>query len=245
MIQVPTVTGIVCVTAAKGGVGKTTLAYELAACLDGVLIDLDWDAGSASGLWGYDHERYKQAPLIDGFERGPQARAPRPKRRPHRPALLPAHPDLGACTVSDELVADCLLAWRKEWGSPWVVIDTHPGGNPLAEGAMSVANLVVIPVVLGNLEIRALEGQLKLLDPELPLLLVPHMVPPTAPPTLVRRLQDVTEGRAALGPLVSEHRWRRRRLRQAAVVLQPNPSRELMRAADEYRQVAQAVKGRV
>ena len=37
-------THIVTVAAAKGGVGKTTLAYELAAGLGGVLVDLDWDA---------------------------------------------------------------------------------------------------------------------------------------------------------------------------------------------------------
>ena len=37
-------TAIITVSAAKGGVGKTTLAYELAAALDGPLVDLDWDA---------------------------------------------------------------------------------------------------------------------------------------------------------------------------------------------------------
>lgn len=41
---------IVTVGAAKGGVGKTTLAYEIAACLKGVLVDLDWDSGGATRM---------------------------------------------------------------------------------------------------------------------------------------------------------------------------------------------------
>ena len=48
---------IVTVAAAKGGVGKTTLAYELAAALGGVLVDLDWDAGGATRMWGFDPSR--------------------------------------------------------------------------------------------------------------------------------------------------------------------------------------------
>ena len=43
---------IVTVWAPKGGVGKTTIAYELAYMLDAPLIDLEWDDGSASVQWG-------------------------------------------------------------------------------------------------------------------------------------------------------------------------------------------------
>src|SRR3954449_11435159 len=43
---------IITVWAPKGGVGKTTLAYELAYMLDGPLIDFEWDSGSASYQWG-------------------------------------------------------------------------------------------------------------------------------------------------------------------------------------------------
>ena len=78
-------TRIITVAAAKGGVGKTTLAYELAAALGGVLVDLDWDAGGATRMWGFDPSRAARAPLLDGLERGPEGRVPRVKRRPNQP----------------------------------------------------------------------------------------------------------------------------------------------------------------
>jgi len=44
---------IITVAAYKGGVGKTTLALELAYLLDAPLVDLDWDKGGATRRWGY------------------------------------------------------------------------------------------------------------------------------------------------------------------------------------------------
>ena len=149
---------IVTVAAAKGGVGKTTLAYELAAGLEGVLVDLDWDAGGATRMWGFDPAGAARAPLLDGLERGPEGRPPRPKRRLNQPELVPAHPDLSASRIDAELVADCLGAWASQWGRPYVVVDTHPGANALTDGAMQVADLVVVPVVLGAREMDALEA---------------------------------------------------------------------------------------
>ena len=127
---------IVTVAAAKGGVGKTTLAYELAAALGGVLVDLDWDAGGATRMWGFDPSRAARAPLLDGLERGPEGRTPRLKRRPNQPELLPSHPDLSASRIDADLVADCLGSWAHAWGRPYVVVDTHPGANALTDGAM-------------------------------------------------------------------------------------------------------------
>jgi len=74
---------IVTVAAAKGGVGKTTLAYELAGCLGGVLVDLDWDSGGATRMWGYDPAAFRRAPLLDALEARPRARASRPGRQHH------------------------------------------------------------------------------------------------------------------------------------------------------------------
>lgn len=138
-------TYLITVAAAKGGVGKTTLAYELSAALDGCLVDLDWDAGGATRMWGFDPSSRQRAPLLDAFEKGPEAAAPRSRRRPHQPLLVPSHPDLSASRIDADLVADCLVAWAPQLAEHYVVVDTHPGANPLTDGAVAAADLVVIP----------------------------------------------------------------------------------------------------
>jgi chromosome partitioning protein len=237
---------IITVAAAKGGVGKTTLAYELAAALGGVLVDLDWDAGGATRMWGVDPEQARTAPLLDALERGPDGRPPRPKRRPHQPALVPGHPDLAASRIPDDLVGDCLVAWAGVWSEPYLVVDTHPGANPLTDGALAVADLVVVPVVLGAREMDALAGMLRDLG-AYRLLLAPNMVPAAPPRRFVDRLAGLAGDRLAVAPPVSEHRWLRRRARRAAVCLQPNPGVRVRAAAEELRalagSVARAVNG--
>jgi len=231
---------IVTVAAAKGGVGKTTLAYELAAALGGVLVDLDWDSGGATRMWGYDATRYARAPLLDALEAGPGGKAPKPKTAPRRPSLVPAHRDLAASRIPDDLVADSLQAWAGEWGKGYVIVDTHPGANALTDGAMQAADLVIVPVILGAREMDALEGML--VDyAAYRLLLVPNMVPGTPPRRFVDRLAADASATAVASP-ISEHRWLRRRLRKAAVTLELNPGVRLKAAADEFRQVASEVE---
>lgn len=232
---------IIAVAAAKGGVGKTTLAYELAAALDGVLVDLDWDAGGATRMWGFDPLTAARAPLLDGLERGPDGRVPRLKQRPNQPRLLAAHPDLSASRIDNDLVADCLQAWSIAWGAPYVVVDTHPGANALTDGAMQAADLVVIPVVLGAREMDALEAILRDFA-DYPLLLVPMMIPPVPPKRFVERLAGLAGDRVRVAPPISEHRWLRRRLRRAALVRQPNPGVRVRTAAAEFMAVADVVK---
>ena len=232
---------IVTVAAAKGGVGKTTLAYELAAALGGVLVDLDWDAGGATRMWGFDPSRAARAPLLDGLERGPEGRVPRLKRRANQPELLPSHPDLSASRIDADLVADCLGAWAGAWERPYVVVDTHPGANALTDGAMQVADLVVVPVVLAAREMDALEAIVADYA-AYRLLLVPTMVPSVPPRRFVDRLAALADGRIAVAPPVSEHRWVRRRLRRAALVTQPNPGARVRAAAAELRAVAESVE---
>lgn len=231
---------IVTVAATKGGVGKTTLAYELASCLNAILIDFDWDGGGATRMWGYDPRTYRNAPLLDAFEVGPGGNPPRPRRRPHQPSLVPSSPDLASSRIPDALVADCLTSWATTWASPYVVIDTHPGANPLSDGAMEVADIVVTPVLLGAREMDALSGMLNdYIDYRL--LLVPMMVPPSPPRRYVDLLARLADGRP-VAPPVSEHRWIRRRVRRSAITLQPNPGVAVARAAAEYRSVARAVE---
>lgn len=232
---------IITVAAAKGGVGKTTLAYELAAQLGAVLVDLDWDAGGATRMWGFDPSAAARAPLLDALQAGPAGRPPRPKRRPHQPALVPSHPDLAASRIEHELVADCLAAWAERAPERYLVVDTHPGANPLTDGAMQAADLVVVPVMLGGRELAALEAILRDFA-EYRLLLVPMMVPAVPSRRLVERLAALAGAEFAVAPPVSEHRWIRRRLRRAALCLQPNPGVRVRAAAAELRAVAEAVE---
>jgi chromosome partitioning protein len=234
-------TRIVTIAAAKGGVGKTTLAYELAAALSGILVDLDWDAGGATRMWGFNPTSAVRAPLLDALERGPDGRPPRAKRRPHQPALVPAHPDLSASRIDADLVADCLVGWSQAWESPYVVVDTHPGANALTDGAMQAADLVVIPVVLGAREMDALEAIVRDYA-DYRLLLVPTMVPAVPPRRFVERLAGLAGTRLAVAPPVSEHRWIRRRVRRAALVSQPHPGARVRATATELRAVAEAVE---
>lgn len=234
---------IITVAAAKGGVGKTTLAYELAAALDGILVDLDWDAGGATRMWGFDPGASARAPLLDALERAPDGRPPRPRRRPHQPLLVPGHPDLAASHIPEDLVADALGAWAREWGSEvgHVVVDTHPGANPLTDGALAAADLVVVPVILGVRELDALAAMLNDFA-EYRLLLVPTMVPAIPPRRMVDRLEAMVGPDIAVSPPIRDHRWLRRRLRRAALVRQTNPGVRVRAAAAEFLIVAEHVE---
>lgn len=228
---------IITVAAAKGGVGKTTLAYELAAALNRTLVDLDWDAGGATRMWGIDPNATRRAPLLDALERGPEGAAPRVRRKAHQPAIIPSHPDLSASRIEADLVADCLQSWAGHVDPPGLVVDTHPGANPLTDGALSAAGIVVLPTALGMRELAALEQSLDELS-GYRVVIVPTMVPTVPPRRLVERLAGLAAGRAVVAPPVGDHRWLRRRLRRAAVVLQPNPGERLRVAAAEFRAVA-------
>lgn len=231
---------VITVAAAKGGVGKTTLAYELAAALDGVLVDFDWDVGGATRMWGYDPSAYARSPLLDALEAGPEGKPPRPRTRAHQPALVPSHRDLAASSIDASLVADCLASWEAAWDKRFVIVDTHPGANPLTDGAIEVADLLVVPVVLGARELDALEGMLEDFQ-EYRLLLVPNMVNRVPPRRLFDRLKSLVDGHP-VSPPISEHRWIRRRLRRAALTLQQNPGEQVERAAEEFRAVACTVE---
>jgi chromosome partitioning protein len=233
---------IVTVAASKGGVGKTTLSLDLAAVLSSaVAVDLDWDSGGLTRMWGHDPTERKTARLLDALESG---RPPRPLKARRRPDLVPSHPDLAASSISATLVADLLQKWAADWESTyrWVVVDTHPGANALTDGAMAAADLVVVPVVFGARELDALEGMLS--DYEgYRLLLVPMKVPATPPARWVERLNRAALRSAVrVAPAVSNYPAMTRRLRRAALSLEPHPGAWVARAAEEYRQVAGCVE---
>jgi len=240
IVQISPATGIITVAASKGGVGKTTLAYELAAALTGVLIDLDWDGGGATTMWGYDPLARQRALLLDAIERGP-SQPPRRLRRAGQPMLVPSSPDLAASRIPSDLVADCLQGWAKQWQGQLVVVDTHPGANELTDGALTAADLVLVPAVLGVRELDALERMVEEYA-AFRLAIVPSMVPTRPGARSVERLRLIASTSAIpVLPIVSEHRFLRRRLRRRAIVSEPMPGKAVGAAAREYLAVADAV----
>ena len=229
---------ILTVAAQKGGVGKTTLAYEIAAVLDGVLIDLDFHGGGATNLWGFDPLAVTRAPLLDALERGPDARPPRLKRGPGRLDLVPSHPDLSAARLDADAVAEALEAWAIAWGGRALIVDTHPGAHWTTDGAVGVADLVVSPIPPGRREVAATEAMLREHE-DYPFLLVPSIVPPSPPARWIESLHAFAQREHVhLAPPISEHRWLRRRMLTSAITRQSHPGARTKRAAAEFEAVA-------
>ena len=228
--------------AQKGGVGKTTLAYELAALVDGVLVDLDFHGGGATSQWGFDPITAARAPLLDALERRADGAVPRVKQRTGRPRLVPSHPDLSAARFDADELADALAAWAEDWEGASVIVDTHPGAHWTTDGAIQVADLVLVPLPPGRNELSATRLMLDELA-EFPVLLVPNMVPPSPPGRWVRDLAELAERpNVHLGPPISEHRFLRRRLLTTAVTRQRRQSARTETAALEFNAVAERAR---
>jgi chromosome partitioning protein len=199
---------IVTVGAYKGGVGKTRTAYELAYLLQAPLIDFDYDGGGASGLWGYQHDRYVKAPLLDAFI---SERIPRPlSGGGKRPDLVPTHPNVGSELIhmDPEVVASRVEKWASEWGSEYVVIDTHPGYHPITLGALMAADLVIVPTTLDVNDLRGLAGMVRELV-DYRMLIIPNRVPRILPRMGRKFLGEVMAEagpEVRVGPFVNENR---------------------------------------
>jgi chromosome partitioning protein len=235
---------VVAVVSDKGGVGKSTLAYELAAALGAVLIDLDWSGGGVSASWGFDHRQRIRRPLLDSLASG---HPPHYLRHRYRPALVPSHPDLveiePAAALAQGLVARRLHAWSEGWKLP-LVVDTHPGFNGLTTAAIEAADLLVVPLLLREKELNALDRMLQEGLAENRVLLVPNMVPVVTPRAQLQRLKALLKPFEGLpvAPPVSFHPWWPRRQLRSALVLAPDPGVKVARASRELRAVAEAVE---
>ncbi|EQD42538.1 parA family protein, partial [mine drainage metagenome] len=141
---------IIVIAAEKGGVGKSTIAYEVAASLEAVLVDLDSTRGGASGLWGYETGIWESGELSAALatcvppSQSHLPMAPLMLGMAGRPSLVPMERGVAAIAdVDSNRLRSMLLAWTIEWGRP-IVIDTHPGLLPLSDAAIAAADLTVV-----------------------------------------------------------------------------------------------------
>ena len=149
----------------KGGVGKTTTAINLAACLAeagerALVVDLDPQANATSGL-GMRANGTSSYDLLDG---APLEDLVKPTAFDNL-FLVPSKPELAGAAVelSRRDDGDRYLAQALEDadGYDFVLLDCPPSLGPLTVNALAAADRVIVPV---QTEYYALEGLAQLMQ---------------------------------------------------------------------------------
>ena len=148
----------------KGGVGKTTTAVNLAACLaeageQALVVDLDPQANATSGLG----ERANGTSSYDLLDGAPLAELAKPTRFANL-SLVPSRAELAGAVVElsrrddgERYLAQSLADVN---GYSYVFLDCPPSLGPLTVNALAAAHRVLVPV---QAEYYALEGLAEIL----------------------------------------------------------------------------------
>jgi chromosome partitioning protein len=152
----------------KGGVGKTTTAVNVAACIaeagyPTLLVDIDPQANATVGL-GVPKDT--EPNVYDVLAGRADAADALHETAIERLRLLPASPDLAGANVelprqpgSERRLRDALAPVRDQFA--YVLLDCPPSLGPLTVNALVAADRVIVPV---QTEYFALEGLAGLLD---------------------------------------------------------------------------------
>ena len=152
----------------KGGVGKTTTAVNVAACVaeagyETLLVDIDPQANATVGLGLPKDGEPNVYSVLTG---GAPAAAALVATSIDRLTVLPSHPDLAGANVelprqagSENLLREALATIASRFA--FTILDCPPSLGPLTVNALVAADRVIVPV---QTEYFALEGLAGLLD---------------------------------------------------------------------------------
>jgi chromosome partitioning protein len=152
----------------KGGVGKTTTAVNVTACIaeagyDTLLVDVDPQGNATVGIGS---DRQEGLGLYDVLSGGVGVREAVRSTPVERLSLLASTADLAGATMelprlagSETRLRDALASVRDEYA--YILLDCPPSLGPLTVNALVAADRVIVPV---QTEYFALEGLAGLLD---------------------------------------------------------------------------------